>query len=158
MNKILKAADEVKKLHRMFAALGDVIDVLDRVGSLEQAESEAQARIDKLNAEAKSLGKRIDEATAEAARILEVANEQATSVRLAVEKQNAEAIAAARAKADEMEARATAIIDRAKAEADAMHAKACEAADSVTRAQEELAAIEKKIDDARARIAKMLGD
>lgn len=49
MNEILKAADEVRKLNRMFQALETVVTVLDRIGTMEQAENEARAKLEAID-------------------------------------------------------------------------------------------------------------
>lgn len=55
MNKTLKAADDAKKLAKMFQSLNDVAEALEKIGSAEQAENEARARIDALRKEGDDL-------------------------------------------------------------------------------------------------------
>ena len=157
MNKTLKAADEVKKLHRMFAALGEVVEVLDRVGSLEQAENEAQARITKLNAERELHEKAIASVKGQAKEMLDTADAQARRV---IEEAHA---AAARITADTEAAalnarqEAAALVEQAKAQVAAAEAQAAQAAEATKQAEDELRVLDKKIDDARGKIAKLLG-
>ncbi len=157
MNKTLKASDEVKKLHRMFAALGEVVEVLDRVGSVEQAEQEASARVEKLKVEADKLATKINAASIEAQEIVAAAKVKAD-----------EAIGEAITAAHSMQSQALAELQAAKSDADLMVSTAREmlqkaeadaaAAEARRRvADDELAETEKKIDAARSRIAKLLG-
>lgn len=106
MNKTLKAADEVRKLHRMFAALGEVVAVMDKLGSLEQAESEANARIDALNTQAEQLRLRAETTRAEAHGVVADADKYAVDTRAACDDM------LAKAKAD-----AARLVEAAQAEA-----------------------------------------
>jgi len=156
MNSTLKAADEVKKLARMFGALGEVVEILDRIGGMEQAEQEARARVDALNRDAESSRVAVDSAKAEAKAIKD------TSIKLGEQAaQHTEALKAAAS--DE----AKTIVARARTEADtiteaarlqvkeAEHAAAM-ARDAESIARSELSDLEQKIEGARARIAKLL--
>lgn len=153
MNKTLKASDEVKKLHRMFQSLGEVVDVLDRIGSAEQAEQEAKARVDKLNGEMAKMVEQIG-----AARI------EAQSIVAGAEIKRDEMLSAAAAAVGAAEDQAKAIVADAYAAAkksvDAageivLQAKAEAATAEVRRHESEaaVAALEKRADEARAYIA-----
>lgn len=157
MNNTLKAADDVKKLQRMFAALGEVVEVLDRVGSLEQAENETQARVDRLNADALEYSRRIDEATAEAARIIESANQQAAEIRLAIERERAESSSYAESLKTCAREEAAYMTEQARSQVAHATAQAAQAAEAVKQAEDELCALNKKIDEARGQIARLLG-
>ena len=156
MNNILKAADEVKKLARMFGALGEVVEILDRIGGMEQAEQEARARVDALNRDAEFSRVAVDSAKAEAKAIKDASAK--------LEGQAAQHTEALKAAASD---EAKTIVARARTEADtiteaarlqvkeAEHA-AVIARDAESLARSSLADLEQKIEGARARIAKLL--
>lgn len=157
MNKTLKASDEVKKLHRMFAALGEVVEVLDRVGSVEQAEQEVGARVEKLKAEADKLSSQINAASIEAQEIVAAAKVKADET-------IGEAITAAHG----MQENALAELKATKADADLIVSAAREmlqkaeadAAAAVARRQDteaEVVELEKRAEKARAYITKLQG-
>lgn len=157
MNSTLKAADEVKKLARMFQALGDVVEVLERVGSLDQAEQEARARIDRLNTEAESISAKI-----------KAANDKAAAVRATVEgidataNENAEALVEqAKTEAKRISAAASSAANKtvagAKEYADAAMASALAAQGREKEATAALVEIDNRIERAKAQIAKLLG-
>jgi chromosome segregation ATPase len=157
MNKTLKAADEVKKLHRMFAALGEVVEVLDTVGNLEQAEGEAKARIEKLNREAdgaRATGDKIkvaanqyaDEKRAEADAVLSAARQDAEALKTKA----LQIVADAEAKAQQIAADTTARVADAETHA-------AEAAARRSAAQNELDDITKRLEKAQAQVNKLLG-
>jgi hypothetical protein len=147
MNKTLKAADEVRKLTRMFQALGEVVEVLDRVGSLEQAEIEASARIDRLNVSAAELMQRsnADRATAEA---------QLAEIKQA----GSDAAAHAQQVLDAAREDAAAIVAKAQSDAKAMIGAAGEVVADADAARAEAEArvreADAKLDDIEARYAK----
>ncbi len=156
MNKTLKAADEVKKLARMFHALDEVVEVLDRVGSLDQAEQEAQARIDTLRKQHDQIVAESNLARVEAKRIMDEAKTFAEGLR-----GEAEALlAGAKANADML-------VEGARDEADALmqsarvgvadaHVRVAEAEQAASTAANELADLHARIDAARAEIANLL--
>lgn len=51
MSTLTKAGEDAQRLAAMFSGLAGLADELQRVGSLQQAESEAQTRLDAVNAE-----------------------------------------------------------------------------------------------------------
>ena len=156
MNKTLKAADEVKKLHRMFQSLGEVVDVLDRIGSVEQAEQEARARVEAANREADAIKGTVDAAKAEAERLVEEAGVEAAAILADAEAKKQQAWADAERISDIASREAANVIADAEARRVAAENEAALARDSETVARSELADLEKKIEAARARIAKLL--
>lgn len=156
MNKTLKAADEVRKLHRMFAALGDVVAVLDSIGSLEQAESESMARVDALNTQFERLRVESDLARAEAARILA----EATTFADGLTDEANIIVATARSKADTLIATArevaTKVESDSRAASNAAAAQLAETEQAVFSASAELADLLARIDTARAEMTRLL--
>ena len=157
MSKVIKAADDVRKLTKMFQSLADVVEVLDRLGSVEQAEQETMARIDKLNAEADKVKADIADAKAQAADIVAAAKVKADETL-------GEAITAAHG----MQENALAELKAAKADADLIVSAAREmlqkaeadAAAAVARRQDteaEVVELEKRAEKARAYITKLQG-
>jgi hypothetical protein len=157
MNKTLKAADEVKKLHRMFQSLGEVVEVLERVGSLEQAENEAQARIDKLNAEAEAVKAASDLVRVEADRILAEANTFAEDLK--AEAGSMRAKASAHADAVLMNARKEAAEIEVQVQKRIAQAELAEGGSKreVEKQRAVLRELEERIADARNQISKLLG-
>ena len=156
MSATLKTADELKKLARMFQAVIDSVDTLERIGSMEQAEAEAKNRVGKLQKEADELVATVASARLEAQGILDAA-----ALRKSEAERQAEEIArVAQQKADALVIEANDKAGRIIADAEAQKAAA---EDAVTTAQakcdeakKELSEIEKKIESARARVAKIL--
>jgi hypothetical protein len=60
VSEILKAAGEVRKLSTMFKALAEIGPALEMIGSLEQAEREAGARISAIKAQEAELHAAVD--------------------------------------------------------------------------------------------------
>lgn len=157
MNKTLKAADEVKKLHRMFQSLGEVVEVLDRIGSVEQAEQEVSARVERLNGEAAKLVTQINAASIEAQSIIdgaklkhdEMIGEAASTVSEAKERAK-KVLAEADAAAEQAVTTARETLQKAEVEALAAEGRRQVATD-------ELAELEGKIAKAQAQINKLLG-
>ena len=157
MSNVLKSADEVRKLAKMFKSLGDVVEVLDRVGSVEQAEQEALARIEKLKAESANVNASISAAHVEADRIL--AEAKAERDRLVDEAIEAAHKLQAQAGDELAEAKA-----KAKQITDAADEKANKAEDSAAQAEARqkaavvaLAEVEKEAEKVRAYLAKIKG-
>lgn len=155
MNKTLKAADEVKKLHRMFSALGEVVDVLDRIGSVEQAEQEALARVEKLNGEAANLVTQINAASVEAQAIIDSAKAKSDevisdAVNAAHELQTQAQVAMQEAKSD-----AEQIVNAAQLLVQSVEADALAANERLASAEAEIVELEKRADKARDYISKL---
>jgi hypothetical protein len=157
MSNVLKSADEVRKLAKMFKSLGDVVEVLDRVGSVEQAEQEAMARVEKLNAEAGKAKALIAACEQEAADVLAGAKVKAD-----------EALGEAITAAQGMQEQALSELKAAKADADLIVSAArdmlqkaeADAAAAVARRQDteaEVVELEKRAEKARAYITKLQG-
>ena len=157
MNSTLKAADEVKKLTTMFKALGEVVEVLDRVGSLEQAENEAQARIDKLNAEAGAIKAVVDGTAEEAERL--VADAKAKAEEIVGEAQAAAngLVESARTQAGDVLVE----VERSRLDAttalESLRADAAEVTAARDAAAADLVELEGKIAKAQEQITKILG-
>lgn len=156
MSKALTAADDVRKLTKMFQSLGTVVEILDRVGSAEQAENEAKARVEKLNAEAEQAKAAIAEAKAAAEKVVADATAKADEL----DKEGKDDLAKAKKKASEHLAEAIEKVEKIISESQATVTRndelASEAIAKRDAAEKELADLEKKIEDARKRIAKLL--
>lgn len=157
MNKTLKAADEVKKLHRMFQSLGEVVEVLDRIGSVEQAEQEAIARVEAANRDAYSIKEAVVEANAEAARIVEKAKVFADQHIAEAMAHAGKITAAADAEADRVTTEAAKLLEVARMQVEKAESTVQACAIDVEVKTRELAEIEEKIAKAQAQINKMLG-
>lgn len=157
MSKVLKAADEVRKLTKMFQSLGDVVDVLDRVGSVEQAEQEALARVEKLNAEAAKAKEAISVAHGEASQLLAMAKSKADVLLSEAEQSAADLLKSAESIVSEANARADAIIATGKIGVENMAAEVAAAIGKRDEALEEAIELEKRAEKARAYLAKLQG-
>jgi len=157
MSKVLKAADEVRKLTKMFQALGDVVEVLDRVGSVEQAEQEALARVEKLNAEVAQAKEAISVAYGEASQLLATANAKSDELLSVAEQSAADLMQEAESKVAEANARADAIIATGKIGVENMAAEVAAAIGKRDEALEEAIELENRADKARAYLAKLQG-
>lgn len=156
MNKTLKAADEVKKLHRMFQSLGEVVEVLDRIGSVEQAEQEARARVEVANREADTIKGTVDAAKAQAKAIKDASDKREAEAAQHIEILKAAADDEAKAIVAEAKGEADKLIEAARVQVEEAESKAQACAIDVEVKVKELAEIEKKIEQARARVAKLL--
>lgn len=155
MNKTLKTADEVRKLTKMFQALGDVVETLDRIGSVEQAEDEIKARILKLQAEAEVVESGLQAARAEAQQI--VAEAQAKADEIAGEAEVAARNTLDQARAQEAACLATAkqATENAQQALEELRLAADEQVARKEKAEEDLAEIEKRADKARNYLQKL---
>ena len=133
MNEILNAADEVRKLNRMFQGLAKTVEVLDRIGTLEQAETEAKVKLESLDrdlaakeaehqARMEELAEQhamtiaaVHAAIEEAEATKAQAMEDAQSIREQASKDAAGVLAAAEVKKAAMEAEIGALEDKIKA-------------------------------------------
>lgn len=157
MSKVLKAADEVRKLTKMFQALGDVVEVLDRVGSVEQAEQESLARVEKLNAEVAKAKEAISVAHGEASQLIAMANDKSDELLSVAEQSAADLLKSAEAIVAEANARADAILATGKLGVENMAAEVAAAIGKRDKALEEAIELEKRADKARAYLAKLQG-
>ena len=157
MSKVLKAADEVRKLTKMLQALGDVVEVLDRVGSVEQAEQEALARVEKLNAEVAQAKEAISVAYGEASQLLATANAKSDELLSVAEQSAADLMQEAESQVAEANARAHATIATGKIGVENMPAEVAAAIGKRGEALEEAIELENRADKARAYLAKLQG-
>lgn len=157
MNKTLKAADEVRKLTRMFQSLGEVVEVLDRIGSVEQAEGEVQARIDRLNKQAAGIQTEADGIKSAANAYAQEQRERADAV-LSAARQDAEALKAEALQiVADAEAKSQALQIAAGKAVAAAEEKVAEAGAVVAAKHAELDDIEKRLEKAQAQVNKLLG-
>lgn len=157
MNKILKASDEVKKLHKMFQALGDVVEVLDNVGSLEQAEAEAKARIAKISQDVEEARLKIDEANKKAEQIVTDSQAKAEQLLLSAEESARQLIADADIKVSQANASADAILATAKLGVDNCTQECAEIKARHDAFELEVVELEKRSAKAKAYLAKLAG-
>ena len=157
MNKTLKAADEVKKLHRMFQSLGEVVEVLDRIGSVEQAEQEARARVEAANREADAIKGMVDDAKAKAKAIKDASDKLEQEASQHIEILKAAAHDEATAIVAEAKGEADKLIEAARVQVEAAESRAQACAIDVEVKTKELAELDAKIAKAQAQINKILG-
>lgn len=156
MSKVLKAADEVRKLHRMFQALGDVIEVLDSAGSIDQAQTEAQAGIEKARAAAAEIQAAAEQVRATADRVFADAKASAEAIVTEATAARAAASAWADAALKNAQTAADALMDGAKEQVEVAEKRVSEVNAEVAAKAAELADLEKKLEQVKARAAKLL--
>lgn len=158
MSATLKTADELKKLARMFQAVIDAVATMERIGSLEQAEQEAIARVEAANREAEAIKATVDSAKAEAERIVEDAHAKAAQVEAETNADVTKALNEARERVDSAKAEADRISEAARVQVEESEHAAAMARNTEYLARAELNDLENRIEAARARIAKMLAE
>ena len=160
MSDISKAAHDLKVLAQRFRPVLDVVDALERIGSLEDAERDAKERTAHAKAEADTAAASlvtVQQQVAEAHKKIQLATTDAEQI-----------VAQATQDADQIRARARTDADRIRQEAEAAKAtiqKESEAltvtktrlAGEVEAKQKELAAITARIAETKASIAKLAG-
>ena len=174
MSDLINVADQVKAWAKRNEAIAQLAEALERVGSIEQAESEAQQRLETLRSEIAAVDGRREAALdalneAEIAARDTLANAQAQAAKL---KRQGEADAAAKLQeADdegkkilaEARLRATQVLNDAhekvagkKRDAEALEKEAQEASDRRNAALAELEVLQKKIAAAKAEAKRLL--
>lgn len=157
---INEAVDQVRNLNRMFKAMNTLGDALEKIGSIEQFEREALQAKDKAQKEAA-------EAKAEAAKAVDelkaakqkVKDADARAEELAKEGEaNKSAIEAkAKEQAEKIVADADAELKRLQGEISKYHAQVKAFDGLISDKQTELDTINKKVEEAKSRIEKLLG-
>ena len=157
MSEILKAAGEVRKLSTMFKALAEIGPALEMIGSLEQAEREAGARISAIKAQEAELHaavdcarQRLDDVESIAADVKAQAEASAKETRQQAHKDAAALVKLA-------EARVADVLGKATVEANEAERRAKHATNLVEEAEARTAAAETKLADIKAAIAKIAG-
>lgn len=160
MSKALVAADEIRAFAAKFKAIVSLADYLEEVGKLEQVEKEARAGAEKAKADETkardSFGQVKAQLDAEVSKIKEVEQRAADLIAGA----NAEAsaiVAEAKKAAGDTVAKAKATAEGYTKQVDAANQELRKAQESIAAANKELQAIEAKIADAKATVAKMMG-
>jgi len=156
---ILKAVGHVRTMAAQAAALQEVVAVLDQIGPLEQAVSEAQLRLAAARKEADDAATdliaakaRVKKASEEANKIAEGAANEAERVVAAANAQAKDVLAAADAKAAEVRAEAQEIAGSANASLTAAQGKLATLDDEIAAKQKALAQIEASIGKLRAKL------
>lgn len=157
MSKYLKAADDAKKLVKMFEALGEVAEGLEVLGKLEQTESESNARIAKARKDAEALEAKNADAAAVAEKVMADAKQAAQNLNdeanATIESANEKAIRIvedARSEASKIKRDSDELVKKA-------NAKVSDANDAFVAKQTELMAAESKLAKAQEQINKLLG-
>jgi DNA mismatch repair ATPase MutS len=155
MNPKQQAVTEIRKFQRMFGAMVEVADVLEKVGDLEQAAAEAEGRrdaaardLDKLKAEAAAASAKAKDVTDAANQALVDAKAEAESVLSAARDQ------AAQIKAD-AEAQANKSIDDAAAKLTGLNGEIAERLATLDGLREEIGALQERRDKVQAGIDKL---
>lgn len=157
MNTFIQAADEVRKLSRMFKALDVLVDVLDKVGSLEQAENESKIRLATVAAETESLKADVNAARELADGLVEKAKGEATKVLSDAHLEASEETAAAKALMAEATEKAAAADSDAQTRLRTAEGVLDALVQKTTDKEVQLADIETRIADGKAYLAKMAG-
>ena len=175
MSKYMQAADAIKREIVRLRGLNDAADVLEKIGSLDQAESDlrrAHAEITKQVAQSKveleEARRQVDVALKHAQQIKMDSQGEAVEAKRRAEADRAKLLEAAEAEAErtasQAETKAREIIESAqknKAGIDALAAQresqAKDAQEKVSAAQMELADLQGRIERAKAEIKRMLG-
>ena len=151
--RLIDAAEEVRKVARFYRAMETVAEALTAIGSLEQATAEAEsvlAESIKKSAEAKAslteAQTEVAQAKDEAKRIKESASEKAAKKLMDTDVECAK-----------MTAEAETVATRYAADAEGHQHRSAELKKEIGAAQSELDHLTKKIADAKAQIAKLLG-
>jgi hypothetical protein len=171
----MEAAEAVRRLARQYEAMVEAANTLERIGSLEQAEKEANERLFALNAREVEAQRRVEDAD----RLVTLANQGATEAKDRAEAQCREKVAASKAEAqaivENARTEAQGIVSAARTEAEGVRAQteqerrvnteafAAVRADvlavqaDLERKRAELADIEGRIAAARAQAAAIIG-
>lgn len=155
MSSVQKSADDLRNLANRFRSVMEVAEVLERIGSLEQTEREAQVRKESAYAQAEEAKKSL----AEVSQQLEKANFELKTI----EKRGLEAQESAQAKASEIVNKAnrdaaTIITDAKHSESEVLAAASDKLEEikimdrNIADKKDELAAIIKQIVDMKAKI------
>ena len=176
MSEKIHAADAIRASIRQFKALSEFADVLEKVGSIEQAEKEANAATNTARAEAEKAKEQANKANQllagmqEATRLKLIENEQLEKDW--IEKAQAEVlelktnakeranrtIQEAQTKADSLIAGAQSKLIELDAQVGDAHATLKQLETKVLAAETELKLVTDKIADAQAQIARLLGN
>ena len=158
MSQLMKAADECRKLLRGFQAFEEVASALERVGSIEQAQKEAEKAIASLN-------KQIADAKDDLVRIQAENAEAKAKAKVDIEKRLEEASAEAldivfkaKAEAKNVIEDAQLKINQAQTDVEKLRAEASALEVRKQTAQTEFDAISANLEKVKAQAAKLLGD
>jgi Na+/phosphate symporter len=149
--------DSLRAHAKVFQSLIDVVGELERIGSIEQAASEAQARYDK------ALAGEVDaqQALQTSLRELDEARSQALTVLKDSSLEAAEIVSSAIVEAETRKAYMQAEMDKYRDDANAACLQAriecAEAQEATSVAKAALADLEKRIERAKAKISDLLG-
>lgn len=174
MGKYQQATDALQRMALQYQDIAAVAEALADLDGLDNARAELSAQLDELRLRRSSMadevvevGEKLEAARAEARQIVDQANVQASAIRSLAQSQADQAVIDARVKADGIVSAAHAEADAARADADRALNAAITGADQANRqryeaekardaAVQELADLNKKLEDARQRIANLL--
>jgi chromosome segregation ATPase len=154
-NEFLKTADDAKRLLKGFAAIQTVADAFEQVGSLQQAKTEAEKAIPKLQAQVSEVNAELDKAKAD----VKAAKAEAKDIVSKAKDGAEQIIAEAQRKSEEIAAASALSLNQAKTkEAEAVAG----AQDLVSQLEAkrnalntEVATLEAKVEKAKSYIAKL---
>lgn len=155
-NSNLKAADDARRLLRGFAGIAEVADAFERVGSLQQAESECTASLAKLRDELTATHNAIEAAELEALRVRAEAEREAEQAAAAASAKAMALVADAQTQAVNIELAAEGIKAQAQALLAAAQAETQQATAKRDALEAECAELDKRAAKARAYLAKLV--
>lgn len=156
-NELIKAADDARRLLRGFQAFAEVGQALELAGTAVQAKNEAERSLIDLRKQIEVAQADLLTANSAATKANEEAKRLLDNAEIAAKNTTDAAIADAAALNKAAERSARDVADKAGRAVKAAEESAAKADASRAQAESELAEIEKKIEAARAKIAKMLG-
>lgn len=148
-----QAAEEVRKILRGFKAVEQVSEALSRVGSLENAGKEAEARLEDLRAQTVEAVTQLNAALDD----VRHAKDEAKGIKADAKAKGDVLIQKAQDKADEILAAAELLRSDAEAKAAEAEAKAQSVALDVEFKRKEIAALDAKLAELKAQAARLLG-
>lgn len=157
-NEYLKAADDAKRLLAGFKAVADVAEAFEKVGSLVQAEKEAQKSLAELRPELDKVKQQIADGKAKAAELVAAAEKRAEQVVADGQAQADALIASAKASAEKTQAEAGEYLARAKETVEVTNAEVAEAQAKRDGLATECQLLEGKLEKLKAQAAKLLGE
>lgn len=157
MSNALKAASDIRKLAKLYESMADAADALDQIGSLEQAENEAQVRLDKINEELRHQRALREAAELETSDMLAVAQAKADQIMASAVDSAAELQRQAQEMLAKSRAESALIVEASQQRAAELKQQADAAEDRVVSALAEVTELEKRAEKARAYLFKLVG-
>jgi hypothetical protein len=154
---MIKAADDARRILKGFKAFAEVADALEAAGQIELRAAEAQRVLADLQPRIEAGQAAVLEAQARAAQMAAAAHADANRIVSAAELQASETVAAARQAAAKLTEDADAVVVKRKAEGVRAMGERDSAMVKRDALVKECTALEQRLADAKAQVAKLLG-